>query len=194
MLLPALAGLTAGATHALSGPDHLAAVLPLASEAPERGPRIGLSWGLGHGLGTVLLTAVALGVRAELDLEAFGAGAEAVIGVVLVATGLWALLRAGRPVGGGHTGAALGIGALHGLAGGTHVVVVVSALALPTASATGWLLAFVAGAAAAMGAMGWVCRRAGAGASAAWQRRARVAAGLLAIGVGAGWTATALEG
>lgn len=106
MILPALAGLTAGATHALS-------------EAPDRGPRIGLSWGLGHGLGTVVLSAVALGLRAELDLDSLGTHAEALIGVVLVATGLWALARLRSPAKQGHPVAALGIGTLHGVAGGT---------------------------------------------------------------------------
>ncbi len=193
MILPALAGLTAGATHALSGADHLAAVLPLASEAPDRGPRIGLSWGLGHGLGTVALSAVALVLRAELDLDALGAGAEALIGLVLVGTGLWAVARAQRPAREGHAGAALGIGTLHGVAGGAHVVVVVSALALPTSSALGWLAAFVVGAAGAMATMGWVCRRVGARAPEEWQRKARVASGSVAVAVGVAWAAMALR-
>jgi nickel/cobalt exporter len=192
VILPALAGLTAGATHALSGPDHLAAVLPLASEAPERGPLIGLSWGLGHGAGTVLLAVIAMGLRVQLDLDALGSGAEALIGLVLIGTGLWALRRVRRPVRDGHPGAALGIGTLHGVAGGAHVVVVISALALPLESAVGWLVAFVVGAAGAMATVGWLCRQVGVRAPEDWQRRARAVAGALAVAVGVGWLATSV--
>ncbi len=194
MIVPALAGLAAGAIHALSGPDHLAAVLPLAAESPARGPRIGLSWGLGHGLGTALLSALALGVRAKLHVDTVGWTAEAAIGVVLVLTGAWAIARARRPAHAHAAGAALGIGALHGVAGGTHVVVVLSALALPMAGALGWLAGFVAGAAAAMASLGWLCRRAGAVAPEAWLPHARVAAGTAAMVVGVGWLAASVAG
>lgn len=189
-MIPAtLAGLFAGVAHALSGPDHVAAVLPLAAEAPERGTTIGLSWAAGHGLGTLALVGAALIVRAELDLALLGSRAEALIGVVLVVTGAWTLLRARRAQRGhAHPGAALGIGTLHGVAGGTHVAVAIVALALPGLGALGWLLGFVLGAGLAMGMVGGLCRRLGGLASERWQRRARWLAGGLAIVVGAAWT------
>jgi nickel/cobalt transporter (NicO) family protein len=189
-MLPALAGLAAGASHALSGPDHLAAVLPLAAEG--RGLRIGLSWAAGHGLGTIGLAILGLAVRTQLDLHRTELHAEALVGVVLVLTGLWTLLRVRSPHPRPQAGTAAGIGTLHGVAGGAHVVLVIGALAMPASEAFGWLFAFVVGAAVAMGGIGWVCQRIGGALPAAWHRRVRLAAGLGAVGVGAGWMAAAL--
>ena len=40
-----------GSFHAVTGPDHLAALLPRTLNRPLRSsPRVGLTWGLGHGL------------------------------------------------------------------------------------------------------------------------------------------------
>jgi hypothetical protein len=195
VILPTLAGLAAGATHALSGPDHLAAVLPLAAESPERGPAIGLTWAAGHGLGTALLAAAAVAVRARLDLDWIGTRAELLVGIALIATGLWTLgRRHAPPHGHAHRGAALGLGTLHGVAGGTHALVVLSALALSPGLAAGWLLAFVLGAGVAMGGVGLALQRAGRVASAAWLARLRVGAGVTAVGVGAFWAARQLVG
>lgn len=193
MILPALAGLTAGATHALTGPDHVAAVLPLAAEAPDKGLRIGLSWATGHGLGTVVLAATALLVRSALDLDAIGGRMELLVGVALVVTGLWVLLRP-RRAGYAHAtpGAAVGLGTLHGLAGGAHVVVALSALALPVPVAVGWLAAFVLGAGLAMSLVGWVAKALGGRLTPGGLLWARRAAGLLALGVGAAWVAMQL--
>ena len=190
MILSTLAGLTAGATHALTGPDHVAAVLPLAAEAPDKGLRIGLSWATGHGLGTVALAAAALLVRSALDLDAVGGRMEMLVGVALVATGLWVLLR---PTSAAHAhatpGAAVGLGTLHGLAGGAHVVVALSALALPVSVAVGWLAAFVVGAGVAMSLVGWVAEWLGGRLTASGLQWARRVAGVLAVVVGAVWVA-----
>ena len=48
-------GLSAGALHVVSGPDHLAVVAPLVAENPSKGFQLGFRWGLGHGLGVVIL-------------------------------------------------------------------------------------------------------------------------------------------
>ena len=50
-MLLILTGLSAGALHVLSGPDHLAVVAPLVAEKPSKGLQLGFKWGLGHGLG-----------------------------------------------------------------------------------------------------------------------------------------------
>ncbi|CAK9017173.1 unnamed protein product [Durusdinium trenchii] len=50
-------GAGAGAFHTLSGPDHLAALAPLAlrTSGPGKAFRTGVFWGFGHVLGQVLL-------------------------------------------------------------------------------------------------------------------------------------------
>lgn len=190
MIVSSLAGLAAGATHALSGPDHVAAVLPLAAETPTRATRLGLTWALGHGLGTVLLASAVLLLRAQLDLHGLGGTMEALIGLVLVATGVFGLARAFRPTSTKHehhAALALGIGGMHGLAGGAHVLVALSALALPLTDAALWIGTFVLGAAVAMGGIGVVIQSFGTRASNDWMRRFQVGTSLFTIAVGAIW-------
>jgi NAD(P)-dependent dehydrogenase (short-subunit alcohol dehydrogenase family) len=51
MMLTALSGVVAGVFHVLSGPDHLAAVAPLAASDRGRSVRAGWTWGAGHASG-----------------------------------------------------------------------------------------------------------------------------------------------
>lgn len=88
-----LAGLVAGVLHVLSGPDHLAAVLPFAVRGRRQALRVGATWGLGHGLGVLLLGAVAVALRSTVHLEAISGAAEVVVGVMLMVLGAWAIRR-----------------------------------------------------------------------------------------------------
>ena len=88
-----LAGLVAGVLHVLSGPDHLAAVLPFAVRGRGQALRVGATWGLGHGLGVLLLGAVAVALRSTVHLEAISGAAEIVVGVMLMVLGAWAIRR-----------------------------------------------------------------------------------------------------
>jgi len=90
-----LAGLVAGGVHVLSGPDHLAAVLPLAADSRgERAWWVGLRWGLGHVAGVLLVGALAVALREALPMELISGWSERLVGVLLVGIGVWALLRA----------------------------------------------------------------------------------------------------
>jgi len=65
--LTVLTGLLAGAFHVLSGPDHLAAVAPLALSSEGRHAwREGWRWGLGHTAGVIVVALVALALRGLL--------------------------------------------------------------------------------------------------------------------------------
>lgn len=88
-------GLAAGVAHVFSGPDHLAAVLPFAVASRKRALRVGVQWGLGHGLGVAVLGAVAIGVRQWVDVDLVSRWAEVAVGVLLVFVGLQAV-RASR--------------------------------------------------------------------------------------------------
>ena len=139
-MISLLEGALAGSAHVLSGPDHLAAILPLAADsgAPKRAGGVGALWGLGHGLGIV-----SLGLLARLAVSAGGlklaaSYAEALVGIVLMILGGITLRRASdlshgphdhsRPH--RHTRTAFSIGLLHGCAGGRHFWVVLPAMAL----------------------------------------------------------------
>lgn len=93
-VLTALAGLAAGTVHVLSGPDHLAAVAPLAADARRAQWRTGLAWGLGHTTGVLLVGTAALLLRDLLPIDAVASWSERIVGAALVAVGLWGLRRA----------------------------------------------------------------------------------------------------
>lgn len=178
-MITALAGLAAGALHVVSGPDHLAAVAPLAVSQRRRAWTAGTLWGAGHAAGVWVASLLALGLRSLLPLETLSSWGERAVGIVLVLLGLWGLRRAasrqlhahahrhdaepphvhvhlhrpGKPHPGSHmhTHASFAIGVLHGIAGGAHILGVLPALAMPTLrDAVVYLAAFGAGTIAAM--------------------------------------------
>ncbi|CAM9705342.1 unnamed protein product, partial [Phaeothamnion confervicola] len=90
-------GVLAGGLHAVSGPDHLAALLPrIMGKSCFPAMRIGAMWGLGHGLSAMLLGMAAFSFKGRLGLdapsiEALGSWTEGLIGISLVAIGLLGL-------------------------------------------------------------------------------------------------------
>ena len=88
---PLLAGVAASVLHVISGPDHLAAVTPLAIETKRKVWKIGLLWGFGHLTGMLLIGLLFLLFREYIPLEKISEHSEQLVGVVLIAVGLWAL-------------------------------------------------------------------------------------------------------
>src|SRR5262249_5214682 len=156
----ALTGLLAGLFHVLSGPDHLSAVAPLAVEDGRRGWLAGWTWGFGHASGVVVVALLASVVRDLLPpVAVLSAWGGRVVRVALIGIGLWALRRAMNISPGayshgsiehdhvhvhagpswarrlGHAHASFCMGILHGIAGSSHFLGVLPALALPTRTA-----------------------------------------------------------
>jgi len=215
MFLTALTGALAGLFHVLAGPDHLAAVAPLAVvDGRRRGWLAGWTWGIGHASGVVAVAAVGVLLRDLLPpIEIISAWSERLVGVALIGVGLWALRRSVRieprphahgtwshnhlhvQAGPGwmrrigHAHASFCFGVLHGIAGSSHFLGVLPALALPTrAAALTYIAAFGVGTVAAMtafaAATGWL---AGGRLAVAGQRAMMTAAAVVAITVGAVW-------
>ena len=161
-----LAGIAAGLLHVFSGPDHLAAVAPLASARARGHWLTGLQWGFGHTLGVVLIAMLLLLLKERLPLDAISRYSERVVGLSLIAIGGWGLYRAwvlrcsGAEVLGcsgaqvqshTHAGTSFSMGAIHGLAGSSHLFGVLPALAFPSrASSMLYLAGFGLGAIAGM--------------------------------------------
>ena len=140
------AGLAAGLLHVFSGPDHLAAVAPLAADSDRGNWRTGLQWGVGHTIGVLLIASLLLLIREQLPLEAISAHSERLVGVALILVGGWGIRGAWVRRRGGarvhsHAGASFGMGALHGLAGSSHLFGVLPALAFATRIEAGLYLA-----------------------------------------------------
>jgi hypothetical protein len=160
-VLATFAGLLAGLVHALSGPDHLSAVAPLVIGETRRRWRMGLFWGIGHSLGVWVVGLLALGLRGILPVSRLSSWSERLVGAVLIGVGLWGLRRAfAARLPHPHAGAAsrtrpgraaVWIGSVHGLAGSSHIIGLLPALALPSRGASlGYVVGFGLGAVAGM--------------------------------------------
>jgi hypothetical protein len=211
----ALTGALAGLFHVLSGPDHLAAVAPLAVEDGRRGWLSGWTWGLGHASGVVVVALLAIVLRDLLPpIGVISAWSERVVGVALIGIGLWALRRSTRIAPGahrhgavahnhlhvqagpawvrrlGHAHASFCLGILHGVAGSSHFLGVLPALALPTrVAAVTYIGSFGVGTVVAMTAFAAVIGSVGGHVrhGAALYRGMMRAAAVLAIAVGGVW-------
>jgi len=177
-MILAVTGLFAGFLHVLSGPDHLVAMAPYAVHGKSGAWRNCVRWGFGHSAGVLAVGALALIVRNQLSIEALSSWAERCVGVVLIGIGLWALRRAlaARADAHGHAHsepqqahghAPFAVGTVHGLAGSSHILGILPALAMPSNfAAAAYLLLFGAGSIAAMGTfstvLGQLADRAGA--------------------------------
>jgi hypothetical protein len=149
------AGLAAGLLHVFSGPDHLAAVAPLAVDDQRKTWRTGLQWGIGHTAGVLLIAALLLIVKGQLPLDLISVYSERIVGVSLIVIGLWGVWKATRAVitPHSHAGASFAMGTIHGLAGSSHLFGVLPALAFSArADALLYLCGFGVGAIAAMSA------------------------------------------
>lgn len=157
-VIAAFSGFIAGWLHVLSGPDHLAAVAPLAIESRRRSWLVGLRWGLGHAAGVAVVGVLSLLARDALPIDLFSSWCERGVGIVLIGVGIWGVRRAlsthvhehehvhdghrhlhvhvhspkhshSMPRAHAHSHAPLLIGALHGFAGSSHFWAVLPAFA-----------------------------------------------------------------
>ena len=96
-MLTVVTGAFAGFLHVLAGPDHLAAVGPIAIADRRRGWLAGWTWGFGHASGVVVVAALAVLLRDLLPpIETISAWGERMVGVALIGVGFWALRRSAR--------------------------------------------------------------------------------------------------
>ncbi|MEI7982634.1 MAG: sulfite exporter TauE/SafE family protein [Bacteroidota bacterium] len=92
-MLTFLTGLVASVAHVVTGPDHLAAVTPLAIDSRKKSWVIGLSWGLGHTLGMLLIGLLFILFKELLPVEQISKHSDRVIGFLLIGIGTWAIIR-----------------------------------------------------------------------------------------------------
>ena len=213
MMLTALSGVVAGVFHVLSGPDHLAAVAPLAAADRARAWRAGWTWGVGHASGVVVVAGLAVLLRDALppivEISAWG---ERLVGGALIALGLWSLSRAARLRRAphehgatshdhvhvqrgprwmrrlGHRHASFAVGLLHGVAGSSHFFGVLPALAFPTPAASfTYIAAFGLGTVAAMTGFAGAVGRVGTTGARVPHHGLMAGTGVAAIVVGCAW-------
>ncbi|NOX85444.1 MAG: nickel transporter [Chlorobi bacterium] len=91
--LPLLFGLIAATIHVLSGPDHLAAIGPLALNTRFRPWIIGMSWGFGHLIGMLLLGMLFIYFKELIPFDYISKNSEKLVGFLLILIGIWAFFR-----------------------------------------------------------------------------------------------------
>ena len=118
-------------------PDHLAVVAPLVAEKPSKGFQLGFRWGLGHGLGVVILGLLGMFIKGYIDIESWSTNAEVLVGWLLIAVGLWSIWNnrsSGPKITAGHDHSdnrvVFGVGLFHGMAGTGHLLGVLPSLLL----------------------------------------------------------------
>ena len=181
-MIIALTGFTAGALHVLMGPDHIAALAPVAMDKPKHAMKLSLRWGLGHGIGVICLGALAIFFKLAVDLNQVSEVAEFSVGVMLIVIGLWAIKKAqkftlhthqhthenepehqhihihiGLDASHSHTKhnhAAFGVGLLHGIAGSGQLYGLLPALALQKHQAIIYLASYLISSVATMSGVG----------------------------------------
>ena len=166
-----LTGILAGLIHVLSGADHLIAMAPSAINTPKIAFRNSFSWGLGHSSGVVLLTVLAIFIKDITPLNKFSNIAELLVGISLLFVGLFAIKNSFQlsihshshkhengfyhrhyhfhfnehKNTNKHSHALTGLGLLHGIAGGSHFLAILPALALSLTNACAYLVSYLIG-------------------------------------------------
>ncbi len=84
------AGIAAAVLHVISGPDHLAAVTPIAVEARKKVWKIGFFWGTGHLVGMLIIGLLFIAAKDYLPIDSISAYSEQLVAIVLIGVGLWA--------------------------------------------------------------------------------------------------------
>ena len=80
--LPLIAGIIASILHVVSGPDHLAAVTPIAIETKRKVWRIGFLWGAGHLLGMLIIGILFLLFKEVIPVETISGYSEQLVAIV----------------------------------------------------------------------------------------------------------------
>ncbi len=149
-------GLSAGIFHVVSGADHLVAMAPSSITNPRSALKNGLSWGIGHSSGIIILSIIAIFIRDIVPLEKFSSLAELLVGVSLLFIGVIAIRNSTKfgihshqhehkngishkhfhyhktkKLHNNNSHALTGLGLLHGIAGGSHLVPLIFVITIP---------------------------------------------------------------
>jgi hypothetical protein len=159
MTVAILSGASSGAIHAVTGPDHLLSLGPAALSSPRAAGRVGLVWGAGHALGTLLLSLPLLLLAQLVHLSSLAAISTRLAGLALLASAAWSWhsSRAPRAAASGTT-ATVGarsstfwIGLVHGVTGaGPLLMLLPNALGPSLLQSSLYLSAFAVGSTLAM--------------------------------------------
>ncbi|PLX13888.1 MAG: hypothetical protein C0598_02680 [Marinilabiliales bacterium] len=91
--IPIIFGFIAASIHVVSGPDHIAAVGPLAINTKFRPWLIGMSWGIGHLTGMLIIGILFYFFKDFIPIEWISTNSEKLVGIMLIIIGVWGVVR-----------------------------------------------------------------------------------------------------
>lgn len=163
MTMTILFGAGSGALHAVTGPDHLLSLGPTALGSREGSLRVGLAWGLGHAVGSLLLAVPLLFLASLVELPGLAQLGQRLAGLTLLATAVWSWWSMRRPASSSEPSSApsasrqrgpLLVGLVHGVTGaGALVLLLPVFMSGDTRASLQFLAAFAIGSTLAMGAL-----------------------------------------
>ena len=189
MTVAILYGAGSGALHAVTGPDHVLSLGPVALERPKASFRIGLMWGVGHALGTLLLSLPVLLLSHLVHLPTLASWGDSLAGAALLLAAAWSWHSQRKAAhGGADTRQPLVVGLIHGISGAGSLLLVLPVLVAGSLEHTLlFLSAFAVGSTVAMAALTTLIARLGGHLEQRVLERARKLMTIAAAALGCYW-------
>jgi nickel/cobalt transporter (NicO) family protein len=151
----------------VTGPDHVLSLGPMALGSRHSPWRIGVSWGIGHAAGTLLLCLPVMAFAHAVHLPLLASIGDRLAGLALLLTAAWSFHQTRSHAAGATQSAlphdALPVGFVHGLTGAASLMLVVPMLASSSGlTSIAFLLAFAAGSTLGMAGLTALLARFGA--------------------------------
>jgi len=130
MTIALLYGAGSGVLHAVTGPDHVLSLGPVALRHPRESFRIGLSWGVGHAIGTLVLALPLLVLSNLVHLPTLATWGQRGAGAALLMAAGWSVWtsRTRSPQRNADSRTPLMVGLLHGMTGAGSLLLVLPVL------------------------------------------------------------------
>ena len=128
MTVAILYGAGSGALHAVTGPDHVLSLGPVVLQRRQGSFRVGLAWGVGHALGTILLALPVLLLAHVVQVPVLAHWGDKLAGFALLAAAAWSWRSSRTGVDAAESRRPAVVGLIHGISGAGSLLLVLPVL------------------------------------------------------------------